>query len=223
MLIEQRLLSINHSKGRGGMEPDTIVVHVSEGTFASMDGWFRDPDSEVSAHYGIPKRGQTIRQWVLESDRAWSNGRTHAPTAEVVLRRPTTNPNRYTISIECEGSGREDLTTEQRAMLHWLIRDIISRRPLIVIDRSHIIRHSEIFARKSCPGQIDVDRLVRELAPAPQPGDYPRVVYSGHFGDYLVVTRYESDRDWSFVPLKKVAKTGQIKAVTPLSQMPLTP
>lgn len=223
MQIEQRLTPVNFSVGRGGVEPDVIVVHVSEGTMSSMRTWFRDPASEVSAHYAIPRAEKPIEQYVLEKDRAWSNGRVHNPTAALVLARPTTNPNRYTISIECEGTGLDELTDTQRGKLLWLIRDIQSRRPLITTDRDHIIRHSEIFARKTCPGQIDVDRLVRELSPTPLPGGFPRVVWSGHFNDWLVVTRYASDRDWSFVPLGKVSKAGQIKAATPLSAMPLTP
>jgi N-acetylmuramoyl-L-alanine amidase len=163
MKIIPDFLTINYSKGRkGAYRPDAIVIHVTEGNAESVRGWFNNPNAEVSSHYLTTKKG-LIYQFVREDDTAWANGRVAHPTAELVLNRPSSNPNWWTISIENEGSGHEELTTPQRKALMWLIRDIQSRHHRITSDRRHILRHNEIYSLKSCPGVISVDRIVKEL------------------------------------------------------------
>lgn len=224
MQIEQQLLSVNFRHGRRAAV-DRIVIHVTEGDADSVVSWFNNPKAEVSAHYMVRKDG-VIVQFVREEDEAWAEGRIDEPTAKVVLARPNVNPNSYCISIEHEGTGREDLTGAQRAASIALVRDIAMRYK-IPLDRDHVLRHHEIYALKSCPGAINVDTLVADAAevapPAPPtPRDFPRVVYSPYFGDYLIVTRYDGDTDWSFVPWKSLAGRGD-RAQTPLSIMPAHP
>lgn len=156
-------LTVNYTKGRKGAYPaDCITIHVTEGGAESVRAWFKNPDAKVSSHYLTTKKG-LIYQFVKESDTAWCNGRVAHPTAELVLARPSANPNWWTISIENEGSGLEELTTPQRKALVWLIKDIQSRHHRITTDRRHIVGHREIYALKTCPGQISVDRIVSDL------------------------------------------------------------
>jgi N-acetylmuramoyl-L-alanine amidase len=216
MKLESRFLSTNFRKGRRAT-PDTIVIHVTEGTAASVIEWFNDPAAEVSAHYMVEKDG-TIVAFVHEDDEAWAQGRVDHPTAAVVRERPTVNPNAYCISIEHEGDGTHELTDAQRASSILLIRDIAARYN-IPIDRRHVIGHHEIYAPKTCPGAISVDRLVHEAATDATAA--PRIVFSPSLGDYLIVTRYVSDTDWSFVPAKSLP--AGMKAGAPLSQMPEHP
>jgi N-acetyl-anhydromuramyl-L-alanine amidase AmpD len=222
MKLESRFLSTNFRKGRRAT-PDTIVIHVTEGTAASVIEWFNDPAAEVSAHYMVEKDG-TIVAFVHEDDEAWAQGRVDHPTAAVVRERPTVNPNAYCISIEHEGDGTHELTDAQRASSVALIREIATRYK-IPIDRRHIIGHHEIYAPKTCPGAISVDRLVQDVG---APGVWvtpthsvPKIVYSPSLGDYLIVTRVAGDDDWSFVPAKSLP--AGIKAGAPLSQMPEHP
>lgn len=162
MKISSELLTINFSKGRKGVFPvDTIVIHVTEGSAAAVRSWFRNPTASVSSHYMVQRDGAIV-QFVREEDTAWCNGRVDHPTAEIVKERLPTNPNRWTVSIENEGTGKEDLTDLQRNSLLFLIKDIAVRRN-IPLNRRHILRHQEIFKPKTCPGVISVDRLVREL------------------------------------------------------------
>lgn len=231
--ITTALLSINFAEGRNGpFAVDMIVCHVTEGDAASVVSWFNTPKgpknpNPVSAHYLVRKNGQ-ILQFVDESDTAWHAGRIQAPTAPLVLERITVNPNTYSIGIEHEGSGREELTDAQRASSIALIADICARHH-IPIDREHIVGHHEIFSGKTCPGGISVTRLVaavKELAPSQSSkpvGDYPRVVWSNFQRDYLVVTQYVSDTDWSFRTLAELSLITGHKASTPLSKMPLRP
>lgn len=163
MNVIQDFLPINFAKGRkGAYPPDCIVIHVTEGGAESVRAWFRNPDAKVSSHYLTTKKG-AIYQFVRETDTAWANGRVAHPTAELVINRPSANPNWWTISIENEGSGTEELTTPQRKALMWLIRDIQSRNHRITSDRRHILGHREIYALKTCPGAISVDRIVQDL------------------------------------------------------------
>lgn len=216
MNVTKKLLAVNHTKGRGHSKPDAIVMHVVEGTMSGMRSWFNNPKSKVSAHYGISRMGQ-IEQYVEESDTAWANGRVLRPTSQLVLERANSNPNRWTISIEHEGTGIEDLTPVQRKASAWLVADI-AKRHQIPLDRKHIIRHHEIFAGKTCPGAVDVDAvLAAAKATAPRP-ERPLLVWSEHAGSWLLVTRFISDTDWSYQPVALI--TGGIKATVPLSQMP---
>lgn len=162
MIIED-ILPINFAKGRKGAYPvDCIVIHVTEGDARSVRAWFHDPAASVSAHYMVQKNGDVVH-FVHENDTAWANGRVVNPTAQLVLDRPGSNPNWWTISIEHEGDGKHELTGIQRAASLALMQDIKSRHPRITFDRKHILGHHEIYAPKTCPGAISVDRLVKEL------------------------------------------------------------
>jgi N-acetylmuramoyl-L-alanine amidase len=163
MKLIKDFLPINFQRGRKGPFPvDCIVIHVTEGNAQSVRAWFHNPAAEVSSHYLNQKDG-TVIQFVGEDDTAWANGRVDHPTSQLVLDRPKANPNWWTISIENEGNGHEELTDPQRASLYELIRDIQSRHSRITTDRTHIIGHHEIYSLKTCPGAISVDRIVRDL------------------------------------------------------------
>lgn len=163
MIVTEDILSINFGHGRKGSWPvDMLVIHVTEGDAESARAWFKDPAAQVSAHYLVTKKGK-VYHFVHESDTAWANGRVDHPTSELVLERPRTNPNDWTISIEHEGSGTEEMTTPQRKASLELIRSIQTRHHLILSDRKHIVGHHEIYSLKTCPGAINVDDLVAQL------------------------------------------------------------
>lgn len=171
MKIIEDILPINFQKGRKGPYPvDTLVIHVTQGDARSVRSWFRDPAAQVSSHYMVQKDGDVIN-FVHEYDTAWANGRVVRPTAQIVIDRPDANPNWWTISIEHEGSGKEELTPTQRVSTLELIRQIQKRHPLITTDRKHILGHHEIYAPKTCPGAISVDRIVNELNATPDFSD----------------------------------------------------
>lgn len=218
-IIKSLLHSKNFTVGRHGPYPiDTIAIHVMEGTEQAANDWFEDEASDVSSNYGVAKTGR-IEMYVEEENTAWAQGRIDKPTAKHVLQRPDANPNSYIISIECEGSGKEPLTPEQKTSITWLINDIRKRHPLVLLDRDHIIGHHEIYSKKSCPGVISVTELVQLAKGVPAVVAAPRIVYSPSMREYLVVTRYVSDDEWYFYPLNEL--TRGTRAGTKLSAMPL--
>lgn len=211
----------NYSRGRGRMIPDLVVIHVTEGTAGSARHWIMNPKAQVSWHYLVTRHGG-VEQFVREDDTAWHAGRVERPTSALVKSRPGLNPNTYSIGIEHEGSGRQELTPKQRDASLWLVRDICTRR-MIPINRHHIVGHREIYALKTCPGAIDVDDLVRDLsverrvAPAP-PANEPMIVWSDWYKDWLVVVRIVSDTEWYFVPLGEVNAPPR-RSTSPLMKM----
>lgn len=159
MIITQYPSFNNHPRHRDVLG---IVIHVMESDIDTATEWFQkgskaagDP---VSAHYGVAKDG-SIRQYVSEDCVAYHAGRVDHPTAQIVIDRPTINPNDYMIGIEHEGDGTQEMTVLQRTASTQLIKDICIRNK-IPIDRYHIVGHHEIYQPKTCPGGISVDALV---------------------------------------------------------------
>ncbi|WP_282204556.1 N-acetylmuramoyl-L-alanine amidase [Kitasatospora fiedleri] len=94
----------------GGMsEFRGLVLHIQDGTEAGSEAWFKNPDSQASAHFLNPKSGG-LRQLVDTADRAWTQGAGNA----------------YWISVENEGRGGDALTSSQvencAQLLAWLHR-----------------------------------------------------------------------------------------------------
>jgi len=136
--------------GRDGMIPDTIVLHISTGSFVSCINWFADPTSKVSSHYLISLKGQVV-QFVDEKDTAWANGQVVNPTSSLVKARTGINPNKYTISIEHEGKDLSQAPQAQIDASAKLVKEIATRWN-IPIDREHIIGHSEVkLTKPNCP------------------------------------------------------------------------
>ena len=154
--------SPNYTAGRGVYRPTAIVIHIAEGTAASVDSWFANPDSNVSAHYLVTKTG-ALHQYVREEDTAWHAGRIDRPTWKGLVRDAhgeIVNPNRYTIGIEHEGGANDpwpDLMYERSARL---LAELHCRWS-IPLDRAFVVGHREIFSRKTCPGaRVDLDKLI---------------------------------------------------------------
>ncbi len=168
--------SPNFWSGRQGHKPEGIVIHIMAGTLIGTDAWFNNPKSQVSAHYGIGKKGE-VHQYVKEEDSAWHAGKVSSPNA--LLVKPNINPNLYTIGIEHEGSESDEWTEEMKNASAALIRDICIRWN-IPIDRNHIIGHYQITNKKpNCPAinKNIIDELIA-LASAQQPAN-PSAVEEG--------------------------------------------
>ena len=94
-----------------------IVIHYTEGSYAGCISWFKNCDSQVSAHYVIRSADGQVTQMVREADKAW-----HARTA-----------NGYTIGIEHEAYGNiwSFFTEAMYQSSADLVRDICSRYAII--------------------------------------------------------------------------------------------
>jgi hypothetical protein len=107
----------------------TIVIHVTQGSYAGTISWFKNPSAQVSAHYVVRSSDGQITQMVAEKDTAW-----HARSA-----------NPYSIGIEHEGYVDQPswFTDAMYRSSAALTRNIADRRG-IPKDRNHIKGHSEM-------------------------------------------------------------------------------
>jgi N-acetylmuramoyl-L-alanine amidase len=154
----------NYQRRRAGQTPRGIVIHTTVGSYASTIEWFSRPQTGVSAHYMVGLDGR-IAQFVDERDTARHAGRVKDPTTPLAEQL---NPNLVTIGIEFEDGGEPhtvERTDRQYGVGAALIRQIAERWG-IPLDRDHVVCHREIFAAKSCPGNMDVERLLDEARKA---------------------------------------------------------
>ena len=146
----------NYAVGRAGRIPDTIVIHIAEGMRDSVYQQFLN--HPFSTHFLVNQDG-SIWQFVNTSNTAWGNGIVDNPTSETVLDRLPTNPNIYTISIEHEGFSKADINDVQYQASSSLVK-FLSQKWGILLDATHVIPHHQIEYKKSCPGMIDVSRIL---------------------------------------------------------------
>ena len=148
----------HYSEGRAGERPLGVVLHTNVGSFESTVTWFARADSRVSAHYLVALDGR-VAQFVDEADTARHAGRVHAPTTPLADHA---DPNLVTIGLEFEDGGDPEgvaRTDVQYARGAELVAAIAERWG-IPVTREYVVGHREIYAHKSCPGNLDIDRIV---------------------------------------------------------------
>jgi N-acetyl-anhydromuramyl-L-alanine amidase AmpD len=108
--------SCNYTAGRT-MAVTHVTIHTIQGSYTSAINWFKNCDSNVSAHYVIRSSDGQITQMVREADKAY-----HVGTS-----------NGYTVGIEHEGYVSDPGTWYTDAMYNasaLLSRDILDSRGL---------------------------------------------------------------------------------------------
>lgn len=157
----------NFRPGRAaGMKPEIIVLHSLNGSLADGNARFNNPGSGLSSHYAVGAAGN-VHQYVKEADTAFHAGLIINPTANLVVSRPKTNPNYYSIGIDHEGKPGAPLTAAQAAASAELIRQV-SAVWSIPLDADHIIPHSAIRSSMNCPGSaVDLTSLLLTAAAQP--------------------------------------------------------
>ena len=157
---------------RQGATPRALVLHVEGGTDAAIQSWFVNPQAQVSAHFSVSKTGR-VTQYVSTADAAWANGITtgadpadHGAAAGFIASLNGANPNRYSCSIEHEGQSGEDMTdaqfTASVGIAAWLFGKGGALEG-VSVDRTTVIRHSEIGSHPQCPG-FPEDRFTKYIA-----------------------------------------------------------
>ncbi|MFI5855390.1 N-acetylmuramoyl-L-alanine amidase [Streptomyces parvulus] len=118
----------NYTAGRSAAVT-TVVVHVTQGSYAGSISWFQNPSAQVSAHYVVRSSDGQITQSVREGDTAW-----HARSA-----------NPHSVGVEHEGyvSDPAWFTDAMYRSSAALTRHLTDRYG-IPRDRAHIVGHSEV-------------------------------------------------------------------------------
>jgi N-acetyl-anhydromuramyl-L-alanine amidase AmpD len=114
---------------RPNSEPiDTIILHVTQGSFAGTISWFSSPKSGVCTHYTIRASDGFIAQSVREKDIARHAG--------------NWSYNQTSIGIEHEGYVENPTSfTEAMYLSSAKLVAYLARKYRIPADRQHIIGH----------------------------------------------------------------------------------
>ncbi|MGW0786680.1 N-acetylmuramoyl-L-alanine amidase [Streptomyces sp. NPDC002911] len=109
---------------------DRVIMHVTQGSFASAVRVFQDPAHQAATHYIVGQNGR-VTQMIRELDVAYHAG--------------NRSFNERSIGIEHEGfvDRPQDLTTEMYESSARLTAEICERYK-IPVDREHIIGHVEV-------------------------------------------------------------------------------
>ena len=148
----------NFTKGRDGIQPEGICIHVGEGSMKTIYQTFQY--EEKSSHYNIGP--DEIWQHVAEENQAWTQGIVIKPTSKLVIERSGQNPNKFLISLENSGFGHLDIPESQYQLNAELVKNICKRYAW-EINRYRIIGHREIRNDKTCPGKINIDKIIASI------------------------------------------------------------
>jgi N-acetylmuramoyl-L-alanine amidase len=120
-----------------------------DGTLAGCDSWFQNPDSEVSAHYGISLAGE-VHQYVGLDMAAWANGVLEA--GHGWPGTPGVNPNWESVSIETEdnGDGACPVSDALYSATLAIGAAVVSAQPAIRYLTTHACISPQ--SRPQCPG-----------------------------------------------------------------------
>ncbi|KKL10962.1 hypothetical protein LCGC14_2550580 [marine sediment metagenome] len=145
-----RIKTPNYVAGREGFVPKAIVLHITEGSYASTKSWFEMQNSQVSSHWVVDPFYGAI-EVVKEIDTAWANGLPVRPRWKGMIKG--VNPNLYTISVEVVlQNGYTFPSFKLWKDTAQLVADI-SRRWDIPLNSMGVVNHNEIRADKECPGK----------------------------------------------------------------------
>ncbi len=184
--IDDGLIIIDKSRkspnfgSRGGIVPDMIVLHTSEGYYESGIDWLCSPKAQASTHFFVGKKGQCAKLVDIKNA-AWGNATTFKLASDkryykkskkkLINTRPM-SANRYTVSIEFEGFYKDGgkLTKEQHKTAVSLLLHIRKRvKKLydyeIPMDNEHVLSHSQVVPlwKPYCGKNIDVDKLLLDV------------------------------------------------------------
>ena len=145
LAILDALASPMNYRGGRASPIDMIVMHVMEGTELSARNWFRHPEAQASAHYGVTALGQILR-YVDEDDTAWHAGNPEYNARSVAIELEGWSSSQSWFAAHPGGELWVPSETFTPALLNaaaQLAQDIATRRG-IPVDRAHIIGHAEV-------------------------------------------------------------------------------
>lgn len=160
-----RFIQSPYFSSRNNYNISLVVIHTTVGYYEGTIRYFQENDRRVSSHYVVKEDGAEVTQMVDEAMAAHHAGIVSNPAEKYIKRysnNTIVNPNFYSIGIENADNNQPanwDRSGQYKA-LAILVRDICKRWN-IPIDRDHICGHRELYDKKTCPGNLEVDRIVK--------------------------------------------------------------
>lgn len=184
-IIQKPIPNTHYSEGRESDRVEAVVFHATEGTTEAtyqefLAGARPNPTildcnhsdelgataNPVSSHYlvtDICVRGGLCEIWqfVAEKDTSYGCGIVNHPTSVLAISKRGRNPNGWVVNVEhTVPKGSRDISQEMYNTSIQLTRYLFDKY-LIPYDRIHAIKHREIRSTKTCPIDIDVDKIVK--------------------------------------------------------------
>ncbi|MBD0318987.1 MAG: N-acetylmuramoyl-L-alanine amidase [Gemmatimonadetes bacterium] len=208
---------------------DFLVIH-TQGAPSGEDG----SAASIHAYHQLPK---------AKGGRGWAGIGYHfvvRKTGKVERGRPldrlgahVQGANSSGIGICCSGNGDlAGFTADQKHSLRDLIQDLRAEFPKAEVEghRSLVDRligkgklSKKFSTTKTCPGKKvslpELQQLTGMNLGTPRVGDRR---WSGHFGEWLVLTRFVSDSEWYFARESRPT-AAETRAQARWSEMPLSP
>ena len=131
---------------RGGRNPELVIIHTCEGSYAGCVSWLRNSASGGSAHYVVNESGSEISQLVEESSRAWHVSARYRSNLNGGRLTHLNGISINTLSIGIEHGGRASQSSWPQGQIDSsvaLVRDITERNN-IPRDRYHIVAHGQL-------------------------------------------------------------------------------
>lgn len=180
--------SPNHFNGRKDSngkvwKADIIVFHQTGGNeLAPAMRWYLNPNAQCSPNWLIDTDG-TIYQLVDPDNAAWCNGTSlnagdnkyYGYALSSIVRSRKANANLYSLSAEFVHCQWGNITEAQKTAAVELIKNVIipymkKNGVTPVIDRTHVIGHSEVTPKTrdpeklNCPGkQFPFDEIIQRV------------------------------------------------------------
>lgn len=147
--------------GLRGRDPQYVVVHDTEGSYAGTISWFQNPMAGVATHYVIRSSDGEVTQMVRDAYIAWHVANTYYNTNAIGIEHEGyyTAPERWFTEAMYVSSAR-------------LVRHLCDRYG-IPIDRNHIFGHYQVYRRGDstlCTDSWDTCRRLTGNHVDPGPG-----------------------------------------------------
>lgn len=127
------MLVVNKSS-RGGVQPDTIVVHTTEGGSWPFS-WFNNPASQASSHVAV-SNGRSQR-YVRDAEKAWTQGNWNPRCLSIEIVGFASTPRWKWLTDE-----EATLKETARWIAHWSITEDI--HPINVRSAPGVCGHVDI-------------------------------------------------------------------------------
>ncbi len=159
------------NRGRGGMTPKVIFIHIQQGT--SWGSW--EHFHKVSASSTVfTNRDGSIWRIVPEEDAPWTNGDVNNATAKGldIISRFGRDPNQYALTIEAEGYTSEPNLLGWKAwpkpqlQLDATVWQVAEWMRKYNIPLSLVLRHADVnqVDRPYCPGDDFYNYVISRLS-----------------------------------------------------------
>lgn len=147
-------------RGRDGVTPALITLHVQEGTNDLYSEFANRPPSNAADCTIWSKQDGSLVRLLNDSDTPWTNGDVVAPdmTNPIIaglINAGVTNTNRYSYTVEHQGYAAKGFTDAQieataKMCAYWCAKEGWSASQVDI----RIVGHYQVGNHKNCPGPL---------------------------------------------------------------------